>query len=224
MSPVARDPARRRESKLDPAELSFFADLQRMIRPSSSNHSNKLRLIAGVDASYIEEKKKVLAVAVTFSFDETILEISKYFGKFTFPYVPGLFYLHEGPFVVAAVKLLKKKPDLICFDAHGRAHPRRLGMASLCGKMLDIPSVGIAKSKLFGSEAAYKEGLWRIFHLKETLGFVTRGLGGVGAKRFWSPGHSVSILELEKIIHERGSLCIRAIDEAHKISLEIHKN
>ena len=122
MSPVARDPARRRESKLDPAELSFFADLQRMIRPSSSNHSNKLRLIAGVDASYIEEEKKVLAVAVTFSFDETILEISKYFGKFTFPYVPGLFYLHEGPFVVAAVKLLKKKPDLICFDAHGRAH------------------------------------------------------------------------------------------------------
>jgi deoxyribonuclease V len=39
----------------------------------------------------------------------------------------------------------------VIFDAHGLAHPRRLGLASQLGLFLQVPSVGCAKSRLVGS-------------------------------------------------------------------------
>jgi deoxyribonuclease V len=72
----------------------------------------------------------------------------------TFPYIPGLLAFREGPVALEALEKLTSRPDLLVFDGHGLAHPRRLGIASHIGLLVDLPSIGCAKSRLCGQ---YKE-------------------------------------------------------------------
>jgi deoxyribonuclease V len=67
-----------------------------------------------------------------------------------FPYVPGLLTFREGPVILTAWAKLKSRPDLLLFDGQGIAHPRRMGLAAHMGLWLDLPSIGVAKSKLYG--------------------------------------------------------------------------
>ncbi len=136
---------------------------------------------------------------------------------FTFPYVGGLFYLHEGPFVVAAVERLQSKPQLVCFDAHGRAHPRSAGLATIAGMVLGVPSVGIAKSLLVGTIGeADGSGLRRIVYEGDVVGFAT---GEGKEKRFWSSGYSVSLEGLRRIILDTGEACLKCLAEAHRLAV-----
>lgn len=70
-----------------------------------------------------------------------------------FPYIPGLLAFREGPAVLAAWEKLKHKPDLLLFDGQGIAHPRGLGIAAQMGLWLERPSIGVAKSRLYGRHA-----------------------------------------------------------------------
>jgi deoxyribonuclease V len=70
-----------------------------------------------------------------------------------FPYVPGLLAFREGPAVLAAWDKLQTKPDLLMFDGQGIAHPRGIGIASQMGLWLERPSIGVAKSRLYGFHA-----------------------------------------------------------------------
>ncbi len=71
-----------------------------------------------------------------------------------FPYIPGLLAFREGPAVVAAWEKLQTQPDLILFDGQGIAHPRGMGIASQMGLWLERPTIGVAKSRLYGRHAA----------------------------------------------------------------------
>jgi deoxyribonuclease V len=68
----------------------------------------------------------------------------------TFPYIPGLLAFREGPVVLDALERIHIPPDLLIFDGQGLAHPRRLGIASHMGVLIDMPSIGCAKSRLCG--------------------------------------------------------------------------
>lgn len=144
------------DREIDKAEIVFFEELQRLIGSAIKKVplSRNISTICGVDAAYSQKDYRVTSVAVVFA-DGRFEESSSYTGRFTFPYVSGLFFMHEGPFVVAAVRKLKHSPQLVCFDAHGLAHPRSMGLATMCGMILHIPSVGIAKSPLVGKVTDY---------------------------------------------------------------------
>jgi deoxyribonuclease V len=113
----------------------------------------------------------------------------------TFPYVPGLLALREGPSVIAALEKIRAWPDLILFDAQGLAHPRRLGLASHLGVILDQPCIGCAKSRLVGvhEEPGNAVGDWVPLEDEgQTVGAVVRSRAGV-KPLYVSIGHRIDL-------------------------------
>jgi deoxyribonuclease V len=110
--------------------------------------------------------------------------------------VPGLLTFREGPSVLAALERLDTWPDLFIFDGHGLAHPRRIGLASHMGAILDQPSIGCAKSRLTGEyeEPGNRVGNWTpLCDGREVIGAVLRTRAGVRPV-FVSTGHRVDLL------------------------------
>src|SRR5207249_2201190 len=85
--------------------------------------------------------------------------------------------------------------DVIMFDGHGNAHPRRIGIATHMGLWLDRPCLGCAKSLLIGK---YKMPRWRagstssLLAGDEVLGEVVRTKNGVKPV-FVSTGHRIDL-------------------------------
>jgi deoxyribonuclease V len=97
--------------------------------------------------------------------------------------------------VLEALKKLTRRPDVLIFDAQGSAHPRRMGLATHLGVLLDMPSVGCAKSRLCGeyTEPDAKRGSWtRLWDDNGVIGAVVRTRDNVKPV-FVSVGHRVSL-------------------------------
>ena len=108
-----------------------------------------MRIVAGIDASYREEGGIAAVVALSYPDLVPIAEATAR-GTVAFPYVPGQLSFRESPLVLEALAQLSVTPDVLFFDGQGFAHPRRLGIASHVGVLLDIPTIGVAKSVLTG--------------------------------------------------------------------------
>lgn len=112
-----------------------------------------------------------------------------------FPYVPGLLSFREVPVLLDAFARLDLRPDVVLCDGQGIAHPRRFGLACHLGLLLDLPSVGCAKSRLTGEHG--EVALARGSHTPlrdgdETIGAVLRTRDGV-RPLFISIGHRARI-------------------------------
>lgn len=199
--------------RIDPAEIDFFERIQSLISAEAVRVPHHISSICGVDAAYSSKGNRVVAAATLFV-DGRLEKTSVYSGRFTFPYVSGLFYLHEGPFTVAAIRKLGSIPQLVCFDAHGLAHPRFKGLATVCGMLLGVPSIGIAKRGLVGKVSPHRSGLRKMVYNGRCVGYVTSD----AKKRYWSPGYSVSTAVLERVISKHGAVCLSALEEAHRLA------
>jgi len=125
-----------------------------------------------------------------------VLEVRRASRRAAWPYVPGLLSFREAPVVLAAFRRVKIVPDLVICDGQGRAHPRRLGLASHVGLALGVPTVGCAKSRLIGTVPRQprreRGGRAPLMDGRERIGTVLRTRTGVKPV-FVSAGHRIDL-------------------------------
>jgi deoxyribonuclease V len=164
----------------------------------------KIDIIAGVDLAFDKKRELGFCSIILCRFpDLTIIESAFCHDRVTFPYIPGLLTFREGPLFLKTFETLDRRPDLILFDGQGMAHPRGLGIASHMGLLLNVPTIGCAKSKLFGeyqqpcSEKGSRSAL--IDKDGNRIGIVLRTRHGVKPV-FVSPGHLTGVEESADIV------------------------
>lgn len=138
-----------------PHTVAEAIDLQMRLREQVREEPldiDALRLVAGTDVSFERFGSDGWAGIVVLQMDDLrVVEEVVVRTPITFPYVPGLLSFRESPPLLEAWSRLSVKPDVVLCDAHGRAHPRRFGMACHFGLLVDTPTVGCAKSLLCGN-------------------------------------------------------------------------
>lgn len=180
----------------------------------------KIRLVAGVDVAYTKD----LSIGAVAVLDYTSLELVESqiaLCKTRCPYVPTLLAFREMPPTVLSIKKLHLQPDIFLVDAHGFAHPYRCGFASHLGLVMGKPTIGVAKSILFGEveDARDEKDVALLENRGEAIGAVV--ITKHGCKPVYvSVGHMVSLETAIKIVkHCAGhSRVPEPILKAHEIA------
>jgi deoxyribonuclease V len=158
--------------------------------------AREVRRVAGVDVGFEDDGKVSRAAVAVLEFPGFALAERVVVREPTpFPYIPGLLSFREAPAVLAAFERLRAVPDLILYDGQGVAHPRRFGIASHIGLLLDTPTIGVAKTRLVGEHRQLPErkGAWvPLVDHGETIGAVLRTRASV-MPLYVSIGHRVSL-------------------------------
>jgi deoxyribonuclease V len=155
------------------------------------------RLIAGIDISGPDAQGVARGAVIVLRYPELdIVEVEEAHSKIGFPYVPGLLSFRESPLILAACEKLCNVPDLILVDGQGIAHPRRFGLASHVGLLLDLPTIGCAKSILCGQHQCLGEEAGsqaELLDKGEIIGAALRTKSGV-KPIYVSVGHKINLV------------------------------
>lgn len=150
------------------------------------------RHLVGLDCAFTATS--VLAVAVVWDLAAAqVLEVRSAHAPLRFPYVPGLLSFREVPALLAVLRRVRTPVDGVLCDGQGIAHPRRFGLASHLGVIVGLPTVGCAKSRLCGEDAApgpHRGDRAPLQDGDERLGTVLRTRDGV-RPLYVSPGHLI---------------------------------
>jgi deoxyribonuclease V len=159
---------------------------------------SKVKLIAGVDVSVKNDGTRDMSQAaiVILSYPdlkpvETVLATL----PTPFPYIPGLLTFREGPVLEDAFAKLQNEPDVLIFDGMGRAHPRRMGIATHMGLWVQKPTIGCGKTLFVGTyiEPNNERGAYTpLVHKGETIGVTLRTRPNVKPV-YISPGHLIDL-------------------------------
>jgi deoxyribonuclease V len=160
------------------------------------------RLVAGTDAICDREDRIIFGAVAVYSFPGLeLLEEAGVAGKCPFPYRTGLLSFREVPILADAFRRLRQAPDVLLVDGQGIAHPRGLGLASHLGLVLNIPTIGVAKSRLVGAGAepgpeagAAGPLIWE----GKVVGLILRTQKGK-KPLYLSPGHKITLEESREI-------------------------
>jgi deoxyribonuclease V len=118
-------------------------------RVVQSGECTPLKNICGIDVSYKDDFAFGTAVVMdSTSFDT--MEVAESVTPIKFPYIPGAFILREATPILHTMRLLRYDFDLLLLDGHGMLHPRKCGLASFVGVLINKPTIGIAKKLLCG--------------------------------------------------------------------------
>jgi len=198
----------RHDWDLSPAEaIALQRELAARVRIEPL--AGPIRTVAGVDCAVIGRAGRwrakadqsstagqIIAAAVLLDAETLdVLSVAHCKQRLRFPYVPGLLSFREAPAVIEAVGRLGAPPDLLMCDGQGIAHPRGVGLACHVGLWLDVPTIGVAKSRLCGEHgpvAARRGSRTPLTHDGKVIGAVVRTRDNV-KPLFISAGHRVTL-------------------------------
>lgn len=161
------------------------------------------RLVAGADVAFDRRRDLCFAAIVLIDLDTmNTVETATAVEPTAFPYVPGYLSFRELPVLISAWKRLSVEPEALVIDAHGYAHPRRMGLACHAGLEFDLPTIGCAKSILCGELQPLGEergATSLLIEAGETIGW------GVRTKRavrplYLSVGHRIDLQTAKDLV------------------------
>jgi deoxyribonuclease V len=192
-----------------PRDLTEASALQRRLAAEIvlEGNAKDVHLIAALDASHKRGEALVAAALLWDKQDERALEVG--FARVNpdeiFPYVPGFLSFREAPAYLEALAQLSRVPDLLLVDGQGIAHPRGLGIAAHLGVHLDLPSLGVAKTFLYGwpqGELGEEAGNAVPLYAKgQMVGWLYRSRRKV-SPLYLSPGHKLDLAATLDFIRE----------------------
>ncbi len=163
----------------------------------------EIKYIAGTDISFNKFSEIIYAGIVVLKYPEMqIVEEATVITSTKFPYISGLLSFREIPALLEVWGKLQIKPDIIVADGQGIAHPRRLGIASHFGLLVDKPTLGCAKSVLVGkyTEPALEAGSFTdLVDKNEVVGYALRTKFKTNSV-FVSVGHKLSLEQAKNIL------------------------
>jgi deoxyribonuclease V len=174
--------------------IALQEDLQR--RVVTEDDLDPVRHVAGVDVGFEKDGRVTRAAVAILDFPGlTLVEQSVARIPTSFPYIPGLLSFREIPALLEAFKSVTISPDVVLCDGQGLAHPRFFGIACHLGLLLDIPAIGVGKTRLVGEHGRVPAGKGRwcpLIYKERTVGAVLRTRKGVKPV-YISSGHRVSL-------------------------------
>jgi deoxyribonuclease V len=185
------------EAKKIQEELSHFV--------ISEDDFVRIEKISGVGVAFSKGQDRISVACVNFSFSQLqLLDQIVQRRQYDFPYRPGLFAFSLGPAVLSALKKIER-PDLIIFPGRGIDHPRKLGLASHLGVLLDVPTIACSKRPLWRNHPDPPEEKGTHVFVQDThgglIGAVVRTKGSVKPV-YVTIGHKISIQTAVKITLE----------------------
>jgi deoxyribonuclease V len=160
-----------------------------------------IKTVGGIDASFGKQEIYSAVVVLNYPTLETV-ERAEAQEQINFPYIPGLLSFREAPAFLTGLARLKSLPDVLIVDGHGFAHPRRFGLACHLGVLLDLPTIGCAKSILVGEVGhldTSRGSTAEIWDGQEVLGLAVRTREKVKPV-YVSIGHRVDLPSSARII------------------------
>ena len=173
--------------------VSLQRDLSSRVK-RIDDHDFEPRFLCGMDVAY-DGDTAFAAAAVWDAANKKMVETATMVNRVLTRYVPGFLGFREGPLLVRVAEKLQVRPDVFLIDGQGVAHPRKFGLACHVGLALDKPTIGVAKSRLYGRSDQGKildpEG--------EMIGrIITAG----NRKLYVSVGHRISLQTASDLVEK----------------------
>jgi len=185
----------------------------------------EVKLIGGADFSYDAKKQRIAAVIAVFCVPEfRLVDKAQAVREVKFPYLPGYLAFREAPAFLAAYRMIKTEPHVILVDGNGIAHPRKMGLASYVGVLLNRCTIGCAKSPFFPfASPGWRRGefTYILNDKRERVGLCLRTRDGVKPV-FVSPGNKIDFPNALKIVLDCSRFRIpEPIRKAHSLANQI---
>ena len=159
----------------------------------------RIKTVAGVDVSYPKNEFDTACGACVVMDYKTkeIIEQKTIYWETNFPYISTYLFYREFPVIRELFNILKSEPTIFMFDGNGILHPFNFGLASQAGVTLDIPSIGVAKSLLYGDIKNND-----VFIKGKKCGFTFYSSKRLKRPVYVSPGHKISFETTKKIVKD----------------------
>ncbi len=191
------------------------------VRESDILDVDKVDLVCGLDLAYIKSSVELgIACAAVYSISrKELVDKVCICVEISFPYIPTLLSLRELRPMIIAYRRLRTEPEVVLIDGHGRAHPYHLGIASHFGVVMRKPTVGVAKSLLYGRLIPRPDGDLDIVD-EETGEIVGRAIRHSSKYVYVSVGNLITLDSAVKLVKKlllTGSQMPLPILYAHKL-------